>query len=205
MSALILRSLVQDARRHLGGSDSGAVRAVITVPAYFGAREREATFQAARLAGIEVLELLSEPVATALHYGVTRGPAASCSCTTSAAAHSTDGPARRPDGAQVVVTDGDSQLSGASWNDRIAEFLPPRGGVGPRGTDLVPALELARRDVMLPAGRPLALCLRRRRRGRARNRPGPRTLRTGRPDHRAQLGNGSDRGVGGAGVPGTAG
>src|SRR2546426_417651 len=71
VSALILRSLVEDARAQLG--EDSPVRAVVTVPAYFGIREREATFQAARLAGIEVLELLAEPVAAALHYGAMAG------------------------------------------------------------------------------------------------------------------------------------
>ncbi|GLY38258.1 hypothetical protein Amsp01_042820 [Amycolatopsis sp. NBRC 101858] len=124
VSALILRSLVQDARRHLGVSDGDAVQAVITVPAYFGAREREATFQAARLAGIEVLELLSEPVAAALHYGVTARPG-SIVLVYDLGGGTFDTTVLRVgrDGAQVVVTDGDSRLSGADWDDRIAEFL----------------------------------------------------------------------------------
>jgi molecular chaperone DnaK (HSP70) len=49
---------------------SEGVRAVITVPAYFGTAEREATYQAGRIAGIDVLELLDEPVAAATHYGL---------------------------------------------------------------------------------------------------------------------------------------
>jgi molecular chaperone DnaK (HSP70) len=122
VSALILRSLVQDARRRSGESDP--VRAVITVPAYFGAREREATFQAARLAGIEVLELLSEPVAAALHYGVAARPG-SIVLVYDLGGGTFDTTVLRvgPDGAQVVATDGDSRLGGVDWDDRIAEFL----------------------------------------------------------------------------------
>jgi molecular chaperone DnaK len=68
VSALILRQLVTAAT---GGS--GPVSAVITVPAYFGLAEREATYQAGLIAGIDVLELLDEPVAAAAHYGLTTG------------------------------------------------------------------------------------------------------------------------------------
>jgi molecular chaperone DnaK len=67
ISALILRQLVAPA---LGGS-AGRAQAVITVPAYFGLTEREATYQAGAIAGLDVLELLDEPVAAATHYGLT--------------------------------------------------------------------------------------------------------------------------------------
>jgi molecular chaperone DnaK len=67
ISALILRQLVAAA------SAKPAERpcAVITVPAYFGLAEREATYQAGVIAGLDVLELLDEPVAAAAHYGLT--------------------------------------------------------------------------------------------------------------------------------------
>ena len=122
VSALILRSLVDDARTRLGGDDP--VRAVITVPAYFGVREREATYQAARLAGIEVLELLAEPVAAALHYGVAARPGSTV-LVYDLGGGTFDTTVLRVgrDGAQVVATDGDSRLGGADWDDRIAGFL----------------------------------------------------------------------------------
>jgi molecular chaperone HscA len=66
VSAEILRSLRQQAEdelRHVGG-------AVITVPAYFDDAQRQATKDAARLAGLEVLRLLNEPTAAALAYGL---------------------------------------------------------------------------------------------------------------------------------------
>jgi molecular chaperone DnaK len=69
ISALILRQLAAPAQ----ASDRGRPRAVITVPAYFGLAEREATYQAGVIAGLEVLELLDEPVAAAAHYGLTTG------------------------------------------------------------------------------------------------------------------------------------
>jgi molecular chaperone DnaK len=67
ISALILRQLAATAP---GGAE-GRPRAVITVPAYFGLAEREATYQAGVIAGLDVLELLDEPVAAAAHYGLT--------------------------------------------------------------------------------------------------------------------------------------
>jgi molecular chaperone DnaK len=67
ISALILRQLVAAAP----GGLAAQPRAVITVPAYFGLAEREATYQAGVIAGLDVLELLDEPVAAAAHYGLT--------------------------------------------------------------------------------------------------------------------------------------
>jgi molecular chaperone DnaK len=68
ISALILRQLVGAAVGH-----GEQVSAVITVPAYFGLAEREATYQAGVIAGLNVLELLDEPVAAATHYGLISG------------------------------------------------------------------------------------------------------------------------------------
>jgi molecular chaperone DnaK len=69
ISALILRQLVTPALK----AGAGRARAVITVPAYFGLAEREATYQAGVIAGLGVLELLDEPVAAATHYGLVFG------------------------------------------------------------------------------------------------------------------------------------
>jgi len=65
ISAIILRQLASAA------TQPGRPRAVITVPAYFGIAEREATAAAGRIAGVEVLELVDEPVAAAIHHGLT--------------------------------------------------------------------------------------------------------------------------------------
>jgi molecular chaperone DnaK len=122
VSALILRSLADDARIRLGGD--GPARAVITVPAYFGVREREATYQAARLAGIEVLELLSEPVAATLHYGIgARQGSTVLVYDLGGGTFDTTVLRVGRDGAQVVATDGDSRLGGTDWDERIADFL----------------------------------------------------------------------------------
>jgi molecular chaperone DnaK (HSP70) len=124
VSALILRSHVDDARAWSGAAD-GPVRAVITVPAYFGIREREATYQAAKLAGIEALELLAEPVAAALHYGTSDLGADGAVLVYDLGGGTFDTTILRidADGVRVVATDGDSKLGGADWDARIADYL----------------------------------------------------------------------------------
>ncbi len=67
ISALILRQLKRNAERHFGAPVS---KAVITVPAYFNDAQRQATKDAGRIAGLEVLRLVNEPTAAALAYGL---------------------------------------------------------------------------------------------------------------------------------------
>jgi molecular chaperone HscA len=70
VSAEILRELKRRAEAVLGGPIEGAV---ITVPAYFDDAQRQATRDAGRLAGLEVMRLVAEPTAAALAYGLDRG------------------------------------------------------------------------------------------------------------------------------------
>jgi molecular chaperone DnaK len=67
ISALILRQLKRNAERYFGGPVS---KAVITVPAYFNDAQRQATKDAGRIAGLEVLRLVNEPTAASLAYGL---------------------------------------------------------------------------------------------------------------------------------------
>ena len=67
ISAAILRALAERAERQLGGPIDGAV---VTVPAYFDDAQRQATKDAAQLAGLNVLRLLNEPTAAAIAYGL---------------------------------------------------------------------------------------------------------------------------------------
>lgn len=71
VSAHILRALKARAEANLGGELGGVV---ITVPAYFDEPQRQATKDAARLAGLTVLRLLNEPTAAAVAYGLDRNP-----------------------------------------------------------------------------------------------------------------------------------
>jgi molecular chaperone DnaK len=67
ISAMILQKLKQDAESYLG---EPVTRAVITVPAYFNDSQRQATKDAGRIAGLEVLRIINEPTASALAYGM---------------------------------------------------------------------------------------------------------------------------------------
>lgn len=68
LSAMILRKLKNDAREYL--DDESLVDAVITVPAYFNDMQRQATKDAGRIAGLNVLRIINEPTAAALAYGL---------------------------------------------------------------------------------------------------------------------------------------
>jgi molecular chaperone DnaK len=67
ISAMVLRKLVNDASEQLGEK---ITKAVITVPAYFNNAQREATQNAGKIAGLEVLRIVNEPTAAALAYGL---------------------------------------------------------------------------------------------------------------------------------------
>jgi molecular chaperone DnaK len=67
ISAMILQKLVNDASTYLGDR---VTKAVITVPAYFDDAQRQATKDAGRIAGLEVLRIINEPTAAALAYGL---------------------------------------------------------------------------------------------------------------------------------------
>merc|ERR1712183_433334 len=67
ISAQVLRKLINDATNYLGQS---VTQAVITVPAYFNDSQRQATMDAGKIAGIEVLRIINEPTAASLAYGL---------------------------------------------------------------------------------------------------------------------------------------
>ena len=67
ISAMILQKLKSDAEAYLG---SPVTQAVITVPAYFSDAQRQATKDAGKIAGLEVLRIINEPTAAALAYGM---------------------------------------------------------------------------------------------------------------------------------------
>lgn len=69
ISAMILKRIKEDCEAELGEPIS---RAVITVPAYFSAPQRQATKDAGKLAGLDVMEIINEPVAAVLAYGITK-------------------------------------------------------------------------------------------------------------------------------------
>ena len=67
LSAQVLRKLIKDASTYLG---QDVTQAVITVPAYFNDSQRQATMDAGKIAGVEVLRIINEPTAASLAYGL---------------------------------------------------------------------------------------------------------------------------------------
>ena len=67
ISAQVIRKLITDAKDYLG---QDVTKAVITVPAYFNDSQRQATVDAGKIAGIEVLRIINEPTAASLAYGL---------------------------------------------------------------------------------------------------------------------------------------
>lgn len=122
-SALILKALVDNAAAALDRAP-GELAAVVTVPAYFGVAEREATAQAVRLAGLELLDLVAEPVAAAACYGANRSAADSVLVfDLGGGTFDTTLLRMTPDGPEVLVTDGDSHLGGLDWSERLCDIL----------------------------------------------------------------------------------
>jgi len=123
VSAFILRDLARcaaDATRQ-------AVRdVVITVPAYFGVAEREATRRAGEIAELNVLDVLAEPVAAALSYQDQQAAGQSPDVLVFDLGGGTfDTTVIRMAGRDVTVvcTDGDHRLGGADWDERIKAYL----------------------------------------------------------------------------------
>jgi molecular chaperone DnaK (HSP70) len=127
VSALILRQLVSAATAAPGGAGREKARAVITVPAYFGLAEREATYQAGLIAGLDVLELLDEPVAAATHYGLTAG-ASRTVLVYDLGGGTFDTTVLRVVNGTVTVqaTDGHHELGGADVDRRLLDLVVAR-------------------------------------------------------------------------------
>jgi molecular chaperone DnaK len=124
VSALILRELARLATAETGQAVDGVV---ITVPAYFGVAEREATRRAGELAGLTVLDVLTEPVAAAGHYQAVSGPAGTPKhvLVYDLGGGTFDTTVIRLEGDDIIVvcTDGDHHLGGADWDQAIAGYL----------------------------------------------------------------------------------
>jgi len=124
ISALILKELVRTANSETGDE---VRQVVITVPAYFGIQEKEATKQAGTIAGLEVVGIVTEPVAAALSLGI-RGDREETIFVYDLGGGTFDttimkvGPGR----VEVVAIDGNRVLGGADWDNALAEFVIDR-------------------------------------------------------------------------------
>ncbi|HZN73967.1 MAG TPA: Hsp70 family protein [Micromonosporaceae bacterium] len=122
ISALILKQLAQNAAQETGGPVKDVV---VTVPAYFGMLERDATRQAGRIAGLNVIGIVPEPVAAALQYEVADATQDRIVLVYDLGGGTFDTTVIRvcPDAIQVLCTDGDQELGGVDWDDVLIEHV----------------------------------------------------------------------------------
>jgi len=121
VSAEILKALAQRARDSLGGELDGAV---ITVPAYFDEAQRQATKDAAKVAGLNVLRLLNEPTAAAVAYGLDQGEEGVIAIFDLGGGTFDISILRLSRGVfEVLATGGDSALGGDDLDHAIAEWM----------------------------------------------------------------------------------
>jgi len=121
ISAMILQKLKKDAEEYLG---EPVTRAVITVPAYFTDAQRQATKDAGRIAGLEVLRIINEPTAAALAYGV--GKSGEHKILVFDLGGGTFDVSILDVGEgvfEVVATSGDNHLGGDDWDQRIVDWM----------------------------------------------------------------------------------
>ena len=127
VSAEILRKLKQLAEETLGGELTGAV---ITVPAYFDDAQRQATKDAAKLAGLKVLRLLNEPTAAAVAYGLDRGSEGVHVIYDLGGGTFDISVLRLTRGVfEVMATAGDSALGGDDLDHAIATWIMQQAGI----------------------------------------------------------------------------
>ncbi len=122
ISAYVLQKLKRDAEAYLG---EPVTNAVITVPAYFGDAERQATKEAGEVAGLVVDRIINEPTAAALAYGLDKGDVEHTVLVFDLGGGTFDVSLLDiSDGVfEVRATKGDPRLGGDDWDQRIVDFL----------------------------------------------------------------------------------
>ncbi len=122
LAALILMKLKQDAEAYL---NTVVTDAVITVPAYFHDAEREATRNAGKIAGLNVLQILNEPVAAALAYGIDQLGTEQNVFVFDLGGGTFDVTLMKVSETtiQMLATNGDHRLGGKDWDDKIISYV----------------------------------------------------------------------------------
>jgi molecular chaperone DnaK len=122
ISAMVLQKLKADAEAYLG---EPVTQAVITVPAYFNDSQRQATKDAGRIAGLEVLRIINEPTASALAYGLDRQGTDHLIAVYDLGGGTFDiSILELGDGVfEVKATNGDTHLGGDDFDQRVVEWL----------------------------------------------------------------------------------
>ncbi len=121
ISAMILQKLKRDAESHLGESVS---QAVITVPAYFTDAQRQATKDAGKIAGLEVLRIINEPTAAALAYGLDKKKDETILVFDLGGGTFDVSILELGDGVfQVIATSGNNHLGGDDFDQKVIDYL----------------------------------------------------------------------------------
>ncbi len=121
ISAMILRKMKETAETYLGET---VTQAVITVPAYFNDSQRQATKDAGRIAGLEVLRIINEPTAAALAYGLDKKKNEKVAVYDLGGGTFDVSVLAIGDGSfEVMSTNGDTHLGGDDFDQRIIDWL----------------------------------------------------------------------------------
>jgi len=121
ISAMILQKLKNDAEAYLGEK---ITQAIITVPAYFNDSQRQATKDAGRIAGLEVLRIINEPTASSLAYGLDKKKEEKIAVYDLGGGTFDISILEIGDGVfEVKATNGDTHLGGDDFDERIIEWL----------------------------------------------------------------------------------
>lgn len=122
LSSILLKQLKEDAETYL---QDKVDKAVITVPAYFNNKQRQATIKAGEMAGLKVLKIINEPTAAALAYGVTGRGVNKNILVYDLGGGTFDVTIANIENNNIRVlgTDGDHRLGGKDWDDRLASYL----------------------------------------------------------------------------------
>ena len=122
ISAMVLQKMKNDAEKQLGGP---ITQAVITVPAYFNDAQRQATKDAGKIAGLEVLRIINEPTAAALAYGLDKTNKDEKILVFDLGGGTFDvSILELGDGVfEVASTAGDNHLGGDDWDQRVIDWL----------------------------------------------------------------------------------
>ena len=121
ISAMVLQKLVNDASTYLG---ERVTKAVITVPAYFNDAQRQATKDAGRIAGLDVLRIINEPTAAALAYGLDKKGSETILVWDLGGGTFDVSILEVGDGVfEVKSTNGDTKLGGDDYDERVVQWL----------------------------------------------------------------------------------
>jgi len=122
LSAVILMKLKNDAEKYL---KEPVTDVVITVPAYFNDAERTATITAGRLAGLNVLQIINEPTAAALSYGLDKLDESQTVFVFDLGGGTFDVTIMRIENHKldIIATNGDHRLGGKDWDDVIVNYI----------------------------------------------------------------------------------